>query len=165
MPACSLNLVAERIQRLATRLLTGMRQLPYKKRLQRLGLHSLQRRRLRADLILKALCKLIQTCYPPSRSTRPKKAPLQGTPRCEVLSKEKVGIFGEGCEILEWAPGFCRNSAFCQCFQETVGGGLDRSLSASPPLAEHSPRLFPPAHHPLTVIIYVVSSLPLWPIF
>ncbi len=56
MPACSPNLVAdinhlERIQRLATRLETGMRHLPYEERLQRLGLHSLQRRRLRDDLI------------------------------------------------------------------------------------------------------------------
>ncbi len=56
MPACSPNLVAginhlERIQRLATRLVTGMRHLPYEVILRRLGLHSLQRRRLRADLI------------------------------------------------------------------------------------------------------------------
>ncbi len=56
MPACSPNLGAdithlERIQRLATRLVTGMRNLPYEERLQRLGLHSLQRRRLRNDLI------------------------------------------------------------------------------------------------------------------
>ncbi len=55
-PACSQNLVAninhlERIQWLATRLVTGMRHLSYEERLQRLGLHSLQRKRLRADLI------------------------------------------------------------------------------------------------------------------
>ncbi len=48
MPACSPNLFAdinhlEQIQRLATRLITGMRHLPYEERL--------QRRRLRADLI------------------------------------------------------------------------------------------------------------------
>ncbi len=48
MPACSPNLVAhinhvERVQRLATRLVTGIRHLPYEERL--------QRRRLRADLI------------------------------------------------------------------------------------------------------------------
>ncbi len=55
MPVCSPNVVAdinhlERIQRLATRLVTGMRHLPYEVRLQPLGLHSLQRRRLRDDL-------------------------------------------------------------------------------------------------------------------
>ncbi len=41
----------ERIQRWATRLVTSMRHLPYEERRQRLGLHSLQRRRLRDDLI------------------------------------------------------------------------------------------------------------------
>ncbi len=56
MLACSPNLVAdinhlERIQGLATRLATGTRHLPYEERLQRLGLCSLQRRRLRVDLI------------------------------------------------------------------------------------------------------------------
>ncbi len=56
MPACSPNLVAdinhlERIQRFATRLVAGMRHLPYEERLQRLGLHSLQRPRLRDDFI------------------------------------------------------------------------------------------------------------------
>ncbi len=48
MPACSPNLVAdsnhlERIQRLATRLVTGMCHLLYEEGLQWLGLHSLQR--------------------------------------------------------------------------------------------------------------------------
>ncbi len=43
-PACSPNLIAdinhlERIQRLATRFVTGMRHLPYEERLQRLGFH------------------------------------------------------------------------------------------------------------------------------
>ncbi len=56
MPACLPNLVAdinhlERLQKLATRMVTGMCHLPYEERLQRLGLHSLQRRRLQADLI------------------------------------------------------------------------------------------------------------------
>ncbi len=56
MPDCLPNLVAdinhlERIQRLATRLVTGIGHLPYEERLQWLGLHALQRRWLWVDLI------------------------------------------------------------------------------------------------------------------
>ncbi len=35
-------------------------------------------------------------------STRPMRAPLQGTPRWEPPPKERVSIFGEGCGILEY---------------------------------------------------------------
>ncbi len=53
MPAGSLNVVAdihhlERNHKLATRLLTGIRYLPYEERLQRLGPPSLQWRRSRS---------------------------------------------------------------------------------------------------------------------
>ncbi len=56
MPACPPNLVAdinhqELIQILATRLVNVMRHLPYEEGLLRLGIHSLQRRRLRHELI------------------------------------------------------------------------------------------------------------------
>ncbi len=56
LPACSPYLVAndnhlERIQRIPARLVTDIRNLPYKEKLQRMGLHSLQRSRFRADLI------------------------------------------------------------------------------------------------------------------
>ncbi len=96
-----------RIERLATRLVTGMRHLPYEEKLQRLGLHSLQRRRLQAELItafkmFKGLLDInINLIFPSSRSTWPRMAPLQGSPRCEPPPKEGVGIFGEGCQILE----------------------------------------------------------------
>ncbi len=55
MPACSSNLVAdrnslERVQELAARLETGMRHFPYEERVQRMGIHSLQR--LSTDLIV-----------------------------------------------------------------------------------------------------------------
>ncbi len=42
--------IIKHVQKLATRLVTGIRHLPYEERLQLLGLHSLQRRRIRADL-------------------------------------------------------------------------------------------------------------------
>ncbi len=41
-----------RIQRLATRTVKGMRELPYEDRLRRLNISSLERRRVRGDLIL-----------------------------------------------------------------------------------------------------------------
>ncbi len=76
--------------------------------------------------------------FPPSCSTRPMRASLQGTSRCEPSPKERVGIFGEGCEIVELTPGFRRYSSLCQCFQEKVGESLNRSLSQFPPLTELS---------------------------
>ncbi len=179
MPACSPNLVADinhfkRNQRLAARLVTGIRHLPYEKRL--------QRRRLRTDLItaFKIFTCLLGTIRTPSHSTRPKRAPLQGTPRCGPPLKERVVIFGEGCEILEEAPGPCRYRSFCQCFQEMFGECFDKSLSPSPPLTEYSSpnshtTPIPLVHHAFTVIIsicyptpcsiYVVSSGPFWPTF
>ncbi len=56
MPACSPNLIVdinhlEGTQRLDTRLVNSICHLIYEERLQRMGLHSLQWRRLRADLI------------------------------------------------------------------------------------------------------------------
>ncbi len=40
------------MERLATRMVKDMRELPYEERLRRLNLFSLERRRLRGDLIL-----------------------------------------------------------------------------------------------------------------
>ncbi len=50
IPVADVNQL-ERIERLATRLVAGIRHLPYEQRLRRLGLHSLQRQRVRTDLI------------------------------------------------------------------------------------------------------------------
>ncbi len=86
IPACSPNLVAgikhlERIQSLATRLRDDL---------------------IAAFKIFKGLLDIDPNLFflPPARRGL-RGHPLQGTPRCEPPPKERVGIFGEGCEILE----------------------------------------------------------------
>ncbi len=78
-----LNLVADinqlkRTERLVSRLVTSIRHLPCEERLQRLGLHSLQLQRLRADLItaFKLFTGLLDVdsnlfCLPPTRFGTP----------------------------------------------------------------------------------------------
>ncbi len=44
---------------------------------------------------------LSELVFPSSHSTRLKRAPLQGIPRCDTSPKDRVGIFGEGFEILD----------------------------------------------------------------
>ncbi len=185
MPACSQNLVAdinqlEGMQRLGTRLVTGIRHLPCEERLLSLGLHFLQWRRLRADLItaFKIFTSLLDIdpnlFFPPTRRGI-RGHNLQCTQRYEPPPKEMVGLFDGGCEILELAPGFRRYSSFCQHFQEEVQGILDRVfphwLNTHLPI----PLLPPPAHHPVTVpisicyptpsFVYVISLDRLWSTF
>ncbi len=77
----------------------------------------------------------------------------------EPPPKERVGLFGEGCEILEEAPGFRRCSSFSQCFQDKVGDSLDSGLSPFPPLTEHSsPQLT--CTPPINSFHLYVSKLP-----
>ncbi len=68
--------------------------------------------------------------------------------------------------MLDQTPGFRRYSSFRQSFQETVGESVDRSLSPSPPLTEHSfthspfrPPI-PHAHHPLAVVTSICYPTP-----
>ncbi len=54
--------------------------------------------------------------FSPPNSMWPKWAPIQGAPRCKPPPMERVGIFGEGCEILGYAA-----CSFCLYFQEKFG--------------------------------------------
>ncbi len=79
----------KRIRRLATRLVTGIRHLPYKERLKRVGLHYLQRQRLGVDLITAFGIFTGLLSVGPSLII----LPLQGALTCEPSPKERVGLF------------------------------------------------------------------------
>ncbi len=172
MPACSPNLVAdinhlERIQRLATRMVTGIRHLPTKRDCSGwafipcsgndFGLFWIPNWRYS-----RAFWILILPSVRRGLRRHPYK-PLQG----ERPPKKGVGIFVEGCAILEKTPGFRRNSSFCQYFKETVGESLDTSLSPSSPLAKNwsSISLPTPPSHPLTYIISICYPTPCYGFF
>ncbi len=87
---------------------------------------------------------------------------VQGTPRWEPPLKQRVCIFGEGCEILEFAPGLRRYSSLCQYFQEKVGESLGRSHFPSPPLNEHSSPHSPTPPSPHVTSTPPINSYPLY---
>ncbi len=63
---------------------------------------------------------LSELVFTPSHSTQPKRALLQGTLRCEPPLKERAGLFNEGGEIQEWAPGSHHYRSLCHYCQEKV---------------------------------------------
>ncbi len=155
MKSCSPNLVVdmnhlERIQRL----LTGERHLPHEEWLQWLAVPCSDNGWPDYNLqdIHEPFGYWSEIAFPPSWSTPPKGSPLQGTPGCGPPPKDRSGISGDGCEIHEKGHVFHRYSPFCRCFQEKVGESLDRSLSPSNPLMEHSSPHLPTLtlHHTCT---------------
>ncbi len=155
-PACSPSLVAdinnlERIQGLATRLVIGMHHLHYKERLQRLGLHSFQQRRLRADLI---------TTFNMFTS------PLDIAPNLFILLFVRSGLKGHPFKVLQGTSHRRRRGSTFSVrvvkywnklpasvvttlsVKKRVGESLDRSLFPSSPFTAHSPP--PPPHLPTT---------------
>ncbi len=101
----------ERIQRLATRLVRGLRHVPYEERLRQLNLFSLERRRLQSDLILAfRIFKGEVDLSPFDFFLRPPRAGLRGNtyrllqrPSC---LRRRSGAFSVACrEILEQIAG------------------------------------------------------------
>ncbi len=152
MPACSPNLVAdinylERIQRLATRLVIGIRHLPYEERL--------QRRRLLADLI--TAFKIF-------------KGLLDIDPNLFFLPPARHGLRGHPYKVFQGASHRRRRSSafsvrvvkYCNKLPASVatapsvnvlsmsmvGESLDRYPSPSPPLTENSPTPLKPTPPP-----------------
>ncbi len=63
-------------------------------------------------------------------------AALEGTPkRYEQPPEERVNFFDQGCEILEKAPSFRRDSSLHHNFHKEIEERLDRCLS---PFTDHS---------------------------
>ncbi len=108
-----------------------MRHLPYEEKPQWLGLHSLQRRRLRTDLItaLKIFMGRLDIdlnlfFLPPTPHV------LRGHPfKVRATFDGEDRLFRWGCSR--------RYNFFCQYFQDDFEESLDRRLSPSPPLTEH----------------------------
>ncbi len=82
---------------------------------------------------------LIRTYFPSSRSTRPKSHSLKVLQGASHRRRRGSAFSVRFVKYWNKASVFRCYGSFCQYFQETVGGSLDRSLSPSLPLTEHSP--------------------------
>ncbi len=158
------------------RLVTGMRHLPYEERLQRLDLHSLQRRRLRADLFTAFKIFTDVLVFDPNIFPfLPHDTAQESTPtrylKVRATAEREGRHFRWGLRNPRISS---RYSSLCQYL------GWRTSFPISPidwtlisPFPYSPPK--PPAHHPLTVVFsicyptpytkYAVSSGPLGPIF
>ncbi len=124
-----------RVQRLATRLVRGLRHVPYKERLRQLNLFSLERRRLRADLIL--AFKIFKGEADPNPSEfflRPPRAGLRGHTYRFLQGPSRLrrrsGAFSVRM-VKYWSrlPAPLVLSPLVSIFKKTVGPSMVQNLS------------------------------------
>ncbi len=131
-----------------------MRHHPYEERLQRLGFHSLQRRRLRAGLIatFKTFTGLLDI-DPNLFFLTPTRCVLRGHP-FKVLQaashRRSRGLAFSVRIVTNWnkLPVSIVPAPSITCFQEKIGESLVRNLSPSPLLTKHSYPHFPTPPNP-----------------
>ncbi len=157
----------ERILRLATKLVTGIRHIPYEERLQRLGLHSLQRRRLRVDLIIAFQIFTDLLDADPNLFFLPRtRRGLRGYPY-----KVRATAGGEGQPFWWglWNPRISPRLPSLQLllpmFSRKGLTELFPHLSNWPNTHSPLPTCTPPINSYHLYMLYVVSSGPLWPTF
>ncbi len=127
----------ERVQRLATRLVRGPRHVPYEERLRQFNLCSLERRRLRAKLILTSnIFKGKVILNPPDYFLRPPRAGLLGhTYRLlqgPSLLRRRSGAFPDrAVKCWNRLPAHLVLSPSVSIFKKTVGPSMVRNLSCS----------------------------------
>ncbi len=91
-------------------------------------------------------------------------APLQGTPRYELRRRRWSAFSARVMKYWNKLPASVVTAPSVNIFKKMLES-LDRNLSPSPPMTEHSPLQshsppVPPAHYPSTVIIFICYPTP-----